>query len=275
MIDLNSSIFVTNTLSTTLQRCAYFQLVYVVSGRGCIVKNDNKMKIKENDYFIIEFEEPHMLLPDYSKDFNIIVLSFHPEFIDQSIYRAKSTNELANSYLIRFNYRIYKDKASRMIFHDIDGSIAHFFRSSLEEYKNVHSGFVQCIRCYVVLIILSIMRTLLSAEDCNLYRDFLKHINDVVDVNYMEPLKLSDFAKELNYSLSYLSRRFKQIANMSFIEYLQMKRIEQSCKLLEQADKKMSEIAYLVGYSDMKFFNRTFKKYMKMTPTEYKKIVKK
>jgi YesN/AraC family two-component response regulator len=59
---------------------------------------------------------------------------------------------------------------------------------------------------------------------------------------------------------------------MSFNEYLQKKRIEQSCRLISNTEKKITEIAEIVGYRDVKFFNQIFKKHLKMTPREFKKI---
>ena len=61
---------------------------------------------------------------------------------------------------------------------------------------------------------------------------------------------------------------------MSFAEYLQRTRIEQSCHMLENSDKKINEIASLCGYDNIKFFNKVFKSTLKITPREFKNLYK-
>ncbi|MBE7043722.1 MAG: helix-turn-helix transcriptional regulator [Ruminococcaceae bacterium] len=84
---------------------------------------------------------------------------------------------------------------------------------------------------------------------------------------------MSQLAKEMNYSLPYLSRHFKEETGMTFSEYVQKVRIEESCRLLANTKKSVIEISQLVGYSDVKFFNQLFKKYKNMTPRSFRKII--
>ncbi len=58
---------------------------------------------------------------------------------------------------------------------------------------------------------------------------------------------------------------------MTVFEYAQNIRIEEACKLLKTTDKKVIEIAMSVGYKDLKFFNKVFKRYTDTTPREYRK----
>ena len=82
---------------------------------------------------------------------------------------------------------------------------------------------------------------------------------------------LGNLSKKENFSVSYLSRKFKEDMGISFTEYLQNERIEQSMRLLANTDKKITEIAGFCGYSDMKFFNFIFKKRLGITPREFRK----
>ena len=85
---------------------------------------------------------------------------------------------------------------------------------------------------------------------------------------------LKNIGRELNFSVSYLSRRFKENMGMSFTDYVQKLRIDQSMCMLGNTNKKITEIAEFCGYSDMKFFNSIFKKYVGMTPREFRQSFK-
>ena len=74
--------------------------------------------------------------------------------------------------------------------------------------------------------------------------------------------------------MPYLSRKFKETIGISFREYLQNTRIEQSCRLLVNTNKKIIDIAQSVGYDDVNFFTDIFKKKMNITPREFRKTKK-
>ena len=77
---------------------------------------------------------------------------------------------------------------------------------------------------------------------------------------------------EINYSLSYISRKFKEETGTNFNKYVQRKRIEQACHLLVTTLKPVTEIAQETGYCDYKFFLKVFKENIKVSPREFRKI---
>ena len=48
-------------------------------------------------------------------------------------------------------------------------------------------------------------------------------------------------------------------------------RIQKSCLLLKRSDMPILDVAYAVGYNNISFFNRYFRKIMKMSPREYRR----
>lgn len=68
----------------------------------------------------------------------------------------------------------------------------------------------------------------------------------------------------------YLSRMFKKELNINFVDYLNELRIKKAKELLMDVKYKTYEVAEAVGISDAHYFSRLFKKYVGITPTEYK-----
>lgn len=95
---------------------------------------------------------------------------------------------------------------------------------------------------------------------------------EFVDGSYRTGLTLKDFCERRHYSLSYVSRRFKQETGLCVRDYVQKIRVEKSCELLEGSDMRVSEVARAVGYEDIKFFNQVFKKRMQVSPREYRRL---
>ncbi|WP_372629455.1 helix-turn-helix domain-containing protein [Cohnella sp.] len=80
-----------------------------------------------------------------------------------------------------------------------------------------------------------------------------------------------DIAAELGVSARQLQRLVKSASGMSLTEFVQEARIQESCRLLDESANKIGAIASAVGYQDMKFFNRLFKRKTGMTPREYRR----
>ena len=92
--------------------------------------------------------------------------------------------------------------------------------------------------------------------------------------NCSEPLRLDAIASKAGYNPAYFSRIFKEFSGKNFTEYLKNARIEKACYLLKNTDKKVSDIALLVGYSDKTKFFMAFKQLIGMSPLEYRKSKK-
>ncbi|RED61785.1 response regulator transcription factor [Cohnella lupini] len=91
-----------------------------------------------------------------------------------------------------------------------------------------------------------------------------------LDANYFEDVSLIDMATRFHMDPSYLSKLFKSVTDENFIEYVTRKRMEKACELLRSSDRKINEIAELVGYENQRYFSQVFKKFTGMTPSEYR-----
>lgn len=96
-------------------------------------------------------------------------------------------------------------------------------------------------------------------------------ILEYIHHNYRENLKLSNLAELFGYNSSYLGKVFTRTTGKSFNSYVDEVRIERSKELLDSAEYKVYEIAALVGYTNVDYFHKKFKKYVGMSPAEYRK----
>jgi two-component system response regulator YesN len=89
---------------------------------------------------------------------------------------------------------------------------------------------------------------------------------------YLEDLSLERLANNVHLHSTYVSRTFSEIVGMPFTQYVQYYRIEQAKKKLRLTDLMVSEIAEQVGYSNITYFSRVFKKTTHYTPTQFRKV---
>jgi two-component system response regulator YesN len=97
-----------------------------------------------------------------------------------------------------------------------------------------------------------------------------KAIQKIQD-NYMDKIGIETISEELGVSASYLSRKFKEVTNHSFLDLLNQYRVQQAIKLLNTGRYRVYEISDMTGFGDYKHFCTVFKRYTAMSPTGFVK----
>ena len=93
---------------------------------------------------------------------------------------------------------------------------------------------------------------------------------DFIREHYAEDLSLSQVAQFANASLFYFCKLFRRATGLTFTNFLARVRIERSRNLLVNPQLSVSEVAYEVGFQSISHFNRTFRRILGQSPTEYR-----
>lgn len=94
-------------------------------------------------------------------------------------------------------------------------------------------------------------------------------IADFIERNYFVDIKLDTIANAFGYNSSYFSKLFKRIFGENFTVYLDRIRVERAKVFLKEGCK-VSETCKKVGFEDVDYFCSKFKKYVGLSPKEYK-----
>ncbi|WP_025708013.1 response regulator transcription factor [Paenibacillus graminis] len=98
----------------------------------------------------------------------------------------------------------------------------------------------------------------------------IEEIKLYVEKQLHRNITLKQISDVLNFNCAYLGQKFKQHENMSFNEYLLLRRMEAKL-LLETTEMKIYEIADAVGYTEIDWFYKKFKEYTGTSANEYRK----
>lgn len=99
---------------------------------------------------------------------------------------------------------------------------------------------------------------------------YCKKIMAYIDENYMNPdLTVSSIAEHFQLNASYLGTIFKNVRDQSVLQYITKERLEAAKDLLATGNYLVSEVASSVGYSDVFYFSKCFKKNFGCSPKEY------
>ncbi len=113
------------------------------------------------------------------------------------------------------------------------------------------------------------MKALIDMKS-NLYRKDIQRIIDLLETRYAEKINLDYAASLIRMNSAYFSRLFKKECGIGFVEYLNKVRMEKAKMFLEQNDLKLLDVADKVGFEDVNYFSKCFKRYTGMAPSEYR-----
>lgn len=115
---------------------------------------------------------------------------------------------------------------------------------------------------------------ILSEKSVYATDDVIEKIKIYVEKNYYKNLTIELLSCFFYMNRSYLSHLFKEKTGDTFVNYLNTVRLDKAKQLLLNTDKKMYQIAKSVGYDNVKYFFRVFKKFFHVTPEQFRNINK-
>lgn len=95
-----------------------------------------------------------------------------------------------------------------------------------------------------------------------------------IQQHYREALRLEDVSSAVGFNATYFSTLFKKETGQNFMDYLTELRISKAKELLCGEELSVQDVAEQVGYRDLKYFSRLFKKLTGVSPSDYKKLYK-
>lgn len=143
----------------------------------------------------------------------------------------------------------------------------------------ISDKFARLIDRATNLAYLQKLQRMMVTEYCQLVKDYstitysniVKKAINHIHLHLEEPLTLESIAEMIPVHPSHLSRTFKQETNMNITTYIQKQRIEMAKVYLKSESISITDIAFMVGFNDLNYFSRIFKKTTGMTPSQYAK----
>lgn len=93
-----------------------------------------------------------------------------------------------------------------------------------------------------------------------------------INQNYKASISLENVSAAIGFNPAYFSSLFKKETGKNFLEYVTEIRINNAKSYLAKTDMNISDIAFNVGYTDIKYFSKLFKRNTGLSPSEYRKL---
>ncbi|MCZ8516268.1 AraC family transcriptional regulator [Paenibacillus filicis] len=146
-----------------------------------------------------------------------------------------------------------------------------------EESQTRGRGYELAISAAIKRLLLLLLRcdtrgVLSGAGEAELTR--LRPALDYVDRNLGEKIAVEEACRLLNLSYHYFIKYFKKVMGLSFVDYVNYKRVKKAERLLLTRDISIMEVGFEVGIPNMAQFYKLFKRYNQCSPKEFKRRMK-
>ncbi|MGL4631863.1 MAG: AraC family transcriptional regulator [Leadbetterella sp.] len=249
------------------------ELIYCIKGKGTNFVGDAIKSIEEGEVLLFGSNLPHTRQRDkafYEKNINetpeSIVVQFKSDFLGENFFdilEFQTIKQLINKSLrgLKFSGQTLKQVTQKL--------------KMMVEQDNTR-------RMISLLEILDILSKSTEYEYFNtrgyksdVHEKNAQKINKVYEftiTNFRETIGLAEVAALTNLSISAFCRYFKIRTRKSYFQYLTEVRIGYACKLLNEDEHDIAQIAYESGFNNLSNFNKQFKKVMQLTPGQYKSM---
>ncbi len=232
----------------------HIELLYFLSGSCNFTCNGKTFTAKKNDLVIVNSSEIHSFFA--TEDVEYFCLLIFPDFFSDVKF---SDTLLENT--------VHNDTFTESCFNEM-----------YSEQTADNPGSDMLIKSQAYRLMAHLLRTYtvsrISPREFDAHAAKLKRLNvifEYISEHYCEKITTSSLAKMCFLSEGHFCRFFKGCMGKSATEYINEYRIEKASVILLGTDESITAVAARVGFDDVNYFSRMFKKIKKITPGEYRR----
>lgn len=247
------------------------ELTLITKG-SCLYQIDlTDYEIKEGDILFIPPLFLHSISLETSEETISKTYVFHLNFLG-----GNTTDICSTRYLVPMMNQEFAIPSLITPEHPAYGSLLTIFHKLTLMYDEAAVGYelsIKALLLQAIFLLLQYSRKNTS-PDTDTLSDKLKNVLDYIEIHLSEPISVSELAKLCYFSDYHFMRFFKKHMNMTCIEYINNLRLEKSVELFEQGNHSILDVSLSVGFHNLSYFHRAFKKKYHMTPLSFIKELK-
>jgi AraC-like DNA-binding protein/quercetin dioxygenase-like cupin family protein len=256
--------FITPYFETPWHYHSEYELVLIIKGHGTRFVGNHISAYEEGNLTFIGCDVPHLFRKENASETGgSLVIHFREDFLGSAFMQATEMQKIVQLF------------RRSMMGLNITGATRALVSERMYHLLDLQ-GMDRLIMLLGILNILAQsteMEMLSSAEVAGQNsqdNDRLNKVFDYVMTHFRNEIKLEEIAEIVHMSYSGFCRYFKNRTKKNFTHFVNEVRIGYSCKLLLEKDVSVAGACYGAGFNNLANFNEQFKKFLKVTPYQFK-----
>jgi AraC-like DNA-binding protein len=235
----------------------HHELLYITEGKGSILLEKKKYPLKKGMLFYLcpdvthsitlEMEEPTYFL---SVHFSYALVTFNDNVWDikgeEGNLSFQPIHELTDYY-----------------------QVEDIFKKLVDSWNAKSPGYEFLTKTLLCQLMIAINQNIKNQNQNFSISLKVEKVIEYLHQNIHKKVTLQELSDLVHVSLFYLSRAFKNSTGYTVIEYFNKIKIDKAKELMIESDKKIKDIAQVVGFGDEFYFSRIFKKVEGISPSEF------
>ncbi|TXK74489.1 AraC family transcriptional regulator [Paenibacillus sp. N3.4] len=243
------------------------EFLAVIEGQLGIQTKDDYTLLSSGDVMVLGSSQPHRTLkqsPDALRQI-VFQIDLTQHFDLGTMPYMHFFSELTHP-LEPFNQLFRQDESTKQAVYNL---IMHIYEESQSRKIGYELAISAAIKNMLLLLLRNDSRNLTNlSEDTGLSR--IRPALDYIDQHLSEKIAVEDVCGLLNLSYHYFIKYFKKVMGLSFVDYVNYKRIKKAERLLLTRDLSIMEVSFEVGILNMAQFYKLFKRHNQCSPKEFK-----
>jgi AraC family L-rhamnose operon transcriptional activator RhaR len=242
----------------------FLEISYVSEGSGTHHIGDVALTVSQGDIFLIPIGVSHVYRPSSaSTNSSLVVYNcvVSKEALEQ-LMRAFPGSEISRLCLEHKKWKQYQDK---------NVECYRIFQKLHSEFNMDRHGKETALYLAVIELILYLYRA--ETEPVSSGQLVSKNMDSILHFlsnNLNTSISQDQMARKFGIGERQFHRLFTKQTGMTLKDYIQTLRVQEACRLLQISNRKINDIATAVGYQDIPFFNKLFKRKTGMSPRDYR-----
>ena len=250
----------------------YIELIYVYSGEIRQKINGNQVNISAGEICILDLNAMHSIEPASENDIAINILMTE-SFFNSMFMSSLSENDMMSKFIIKAIYHKKKNSEFLLFPSTNNEFVQIIMKRLLCECFDKKMAFDTAVNAYIILLFTEFLRDYKNNMGDSKVKDLniaiITEIKNYLYVNY-SVADLKTTSEHFHFNADYLSKLIKNLTGSSFTGLLQDIKLKEACTLLKNSDFTIEEIMNRVGYNNMSYFYKLFKRNFNLTPVEYR-----
>lgn len=240
-----------------------FEFLILTNGKAKVQLENTAVCLNSSEGVFVNSETLHSAVNMGNTACSFVAIVFSPNFI---------TSEYDNIY-IKFVRPIIKNELALTV--KLSNEVAGLAMETLNLFNTANFGYELAIKGNIARMLSICIANAEKQRDFKIENKFgmVKNVLDYIHINYGNAITLYDLSLQAHTSKEYLCRIFQEVSDVSPIVYLNRYRVMQSAYMLRSTDKPIAEISACCGFNNSSYFNKIFMRFMKCTPTEYRRDI--
>ncbi|MBR5569663.1 MAG: helix-turn-helix transcriptional regulator [Oscillospiraceae bacterium] len=247
----------------------YFQMWYVSQGVCLHEIEGESCEVIAGDLILVPPDVEHSIIP---KDVECMI--FGCDFAPNILLGDPLLSQMEKLGQEAFYSVLCEVRCKYVIPEDLQQRMENTMQKMLNIYTKKQPYSIIELKGYLLRILTNIVQvTRLGYDSTKKFDGYGTNINAAISYareHLTERIYIKDVAACAKMSVGSFHYYFKKYTGKSYLDYLNMLRIDLAKMLLVESDLSISAIGYQAGYSDAAYFNRQFKKLVGCTPGKYR-----